>query len=238
MTSMQEFFDEWAKNYDDYLPKLPQFRELTKMIVSHANVDLNSEVLDVGVGTGFLSFSLYEAKKCKIHGIDISPEMIEKAKAKSRELDIPIFIEQGNVMGIKETNIYDLAVASFVLHHIKDEKKHIAFKNIYNALKNNSRLILGEVTIDVGLDASDKERRANIVEKYSYAADNARKYAGEEFAKMELEYLEKVYKRDMEYIITPKEWCNLLEQSGFKNVQDITIDDKLGYHVFIGDVIR
>ena len=76
-------YDEWSKNYDrelksefDYTAPLMAVETLVKYLPAKAHI------LDAGVGTGLVGELLYQQGYFNLEGMDISPGMLEKAKAK------------------------------------------------------------------------------------------------------------------------------------------------------------
>lgn len=78
----QSFFDGWAGSYDERRIS-PWFRYTQHLTIDHLDLKPDSQVLDVGCGTGYatltLATMLTSGRAC---GIDISAEMIRKAQAK------------------------------------------------------------------------------------------------------------------------------------------------------------
>lgn len=38
MNVVKKLFDQWAKDYDDFLPKLPKYRKLIQIIIKNTNI--------------------------------------------------------------------------------------------------------------------------------------------------------------------------------------------------------
>lgn len=75
---MHNVFENFANQYTDSLQRLPgkYIENLCKLL----NIKSQSKVVDLGCGSGLLTFEL--AKYCQVIGLDISHNMIEIAKAK------------------------------------------------------------------------------------------------------------------------------------------------------------
>lgn len=65
--------------------------QIARKLVGYANIKNNSQVLDIGTGTGMVAF--YAAEKMgpqgSVIGIDISEGMIERARSKLRDAKLP-----------------------------------------------------------------------------------------------------------------------------------------------------
>jgi len=86
----------------------------------------NRKILDIGTGTGFLSLMLAEMGH-EVVGLDISEEMIEKAKKKAVGQGVEIMFKQGDAENLPfETGYFDALVNRAVLWTLPDPKKAIA----------------------------------------------------------------------------------------------------------------
>lgn len=87
-TNNQEIYDTWSKSYDSYV--LEQEYTGPKEIVSQLEsmiLNLNQkkiDILDFGCGTGLVGMEIKNKKlNVRLEGIDISPQMLEKARHKN-----------------------------------------------------------------------------------------------------------------------------------------------------------
>ena len=87
-TSKKEIYNKWYKTYDSYVQeqKYTGPRELVKKL-STMIMNFNSreiEVLDFGCGTGLVGEEIHkQALKVLVDGIDLSPNMLEKARTRN-----------------------------------------------------------------------------------------------------------------------------------------------------------
>jgi 2-polyprenyl-3-methyl-5-hydroxy-6-metoxy-1,4-benzoquinol methylase len=133
----------------------PYLRNVTHLILKNVPKK-GGFALDVGCGTGRISFALAE-KSYKVLGVDINNNAIRLAKeiAQSEKIDIDFRLADFTKSGIVESQFYDLVVCSEVLEHT--EKYPLLINNIYLALKPGGRLI-----ISVPYDPT----KYNVVDKY------------------------------------------------------------------------
>lgn len=134
--------------------------------------------MDIGTGTGLLSFALYKQKSCRITGIDFSAEMLKEARKKAKKFRVPIRFQKINMLKLPFKNKFDLAISSFALHHIEDSKKLKVMKNIYKSLKSNARFIFGDMTVEITDDPTNKKRLEGIVDRWKRHALYALKCIG------------------------------------------------------------
>lgn len=95
----------------------------------------NQKILEIGVGTGFISRLL--VKKGIFYGVDASKEMLKKAKERIGSLRLT----EGNVLSLNIKNKFDKVVTIRVMSHFNKEDAIKALKNIHTALKNNGEVI-------------------------------------------------------------------------------------------------
>lgn len=121
-------FDLWANNYDksvdlsDGSYPFAGYKKILNEIYKRVLSSGGSDVLDIGFGTGTLTAKLYD-EGCNIYGQDFSERMIALAQAKMPEASLYC----GNFTpGLKDElkkNKYDAIIATYSLHHLKDERK-------------------------------------------------------------------------------------------------------------------
>jgi 2-polyprenyl-3-methyl-5-hydroxy-6-metoxy-1,4-benzoquinol methylase len=90
-------------------------------LVREAAFPPNALVLDAGCGPGLVSAGLLEAG-CRVVGVDLSGEMVERARrrcaghgARARFLQISVFDAELDHFGL-----FDGALSRYVLHHVID----------------------------------------------------------------------------------------------------------------------
>ena len=106
-------------------------------------------ILDLGCGTGELSYQIY--KLCsEVIGIDKSEEMVNKAKA-----DFPeIKFEKGDAEDFSFEKKFDAIFSNATLHWVTDYES--AIKCMYNNLKEEGRIVLefgGKGNVEIITDA-------------------------------------------------------------------------------------
>lgn len=121
----EKFWNFLAKNYDDEVGQ--KTAKITKSYLTKSDI-----VLDYGCARGAYTAALADEVK-EIHGIDISPKMIELAKLKSPEIDFrtaTIFDVAGK---------YDVILAFNLLHLLEDTEKVV--QKIDESLNPGGRFI-------------------------------------------------------------------------------------------------
>ncbi|MEX0683713.1 MAG: methyltransferase domain-containing protein [Dehalococcoidia bacterium] len=145
----------WARFYDPiaWLSSFGTISNVRKATIKAARLQPGESVLDVGCGTGDLT--LRAARKvgaeARVAGIDASPDMIgvanRKAAAKGRKIDFRLAPIEDLPFADSE---FDVALSSFMLHHLPDDLKVRGLAEVCRVLKPGGRLIAVDIKPDGG----------------------------------------------------------------------------------------
>jgi demethylmenaquinone methyltransferase/2-methoxy-6-polyprenyl-1,4-benzoquinol methylase len=103
-------------------------------------------VLDACCGTGDLALAAEEAGAGSVTGLDFSPRMLERARAKSREIDWV----QGDLLALQfEDASFDAATVGFGVRNLEDLERGLA--ELRRVLRPGGRLAILEITQPRGL---------------------------------------------------------------------------------------
>jgi ubiquinone/menaquinone biosynthesis C-methylase UbiE len=122
----RRFWDRFANYYDSFIDKV--FSKTYKSILENINsdLDLNYNVLEIGTGTGIISFSIY-SKVSSITATDISPEMVRIANQKlikSEIKNIEFQVQDSYNLTFLDKS-FDVVIASNLLHLLYEPEKPI-----------------------------------------------------------------------------------------------------------------
>ena len=118
--SVQKFFERVATDWDTMRLAYYDERVIEKM-AEVSGVDENSEVADVGTGTGFVAAGLAPRVK-RVVGIDSAPAMLEVARKNLRALgasNVDLVVGDAARLPLEDGSV-DAAFANMVLHHALD----------------------------------------------------------------------------------------------------------------------
>lgn len=135
-------FDEWSRKYDKSILQGLVFRNSHDMFIKHIVQHNNTfRILDIGCGTGEFALKLKEhGKDINIFGIDISTEMIQIAKAKTK-INRNIDFRVGDVEKMPyDNNYFDYITCAHSFHHYPNKRK--AIREMFRVLKGNGKAMI------------------------------------------------------------------------------------------------
>jgi len=146
--TVQHAFDLAAEDYDRTRRRLvPGFDDFYRAAIDLIQFPREStlRVLDLGAGTGLMAaFIAYSFPNARITMVDISNEMLERARARF-ELAGPRFRFEVSDYGVDRIQEkYDAIVSALSIHHLSDEQKRSLFKRIHGALNDNGVFVNAE----------------------------------------------------------------------------------------------
>ena len=97
----------------------PVYDGIMNAVKRYKKVDANTKIIEIGTGTGwFVLFCLLDGLQCR--GMEISPQLIQRAKEIAAEFNVEPDIELGNLedcdLGVER---YDIAICSNVFEHVE-----------------------------------------------------------------------------------------------------------------------
>lgn len=142
-------FDKWAGEYDDSIAKskgypFEGYYDVLAYVHSMVNVSEDTKILDIGIGTGQLTYELYK-KGGHVYGIDFSERMLELARKKMPQA---MFFKFDFNLGVPEElkdEKFDYIVSSYAIHHIDDNQKVCFIKELKSILKDGGVIIFADV---------------------------------------------------------------------------------------------
>lgn len=98
-----------------------------------------AKVLEVGCGTG-TNLMLYQRAGCSVYGIDLSPSMLEVARAKLGE---GADLQLGNASNMPyQDNFFDSVIAMFMLHEMPREIRPQVMREMIRVTKQGGKILI------------------------------------------------------------------------------------------------
>ncbi|MGE5473871.1 MAG: class I SAM-dependent methyltransferase [Ignavibacteriales bacterium] len=143
-------FDIWSEDYEKYVKRNSKgypfegYYDVLNYMYNLIKRKNGSRILDIGIGTGFLSNQLYKIG-AEIYGIDFSAKMIGIAQEKMPNAKLYL-CDFNNGLPIELSNVkFDYIISSYAIHHLDHYKKILFIKQLYGMLNNNGSIIIGDV---------------------------------------------------------------------------------------------
>jgi len=144
--SAKDFFNKRALTYDrDYMGKFTQrYKQMLLEVIGETrNVEPGCPVLDVACGTGTLLKMLYDKYSIAAYGIDISENMINKAKEKNKNFRFDV--GSASDLHIANDNSIEVVTVSAAYHHFRDTD--LFLREAYRVLKPGGSIYIAEIRL-------------------------------------------------------------------------------------------
>jgi ubiquinone/menaquinone biosynthesis C-methylase UbiE len=195
--------------------------QVTAAVLEVAGVQPDTQVVDLGCGTGQISLPLAR-RGARVLAVDVSPAMIRQLESEAGRAGVTSL--EGLAMPIEELNLpdqsVDLIVSSYALHHLRDADKARLVSSAFRWLRPGGRLVIADMMFGRGGSSRD---RAIIKSKL---AALARKGPGGwwRIAKNAGRYLLRMQERP----VSMDTWTAMLTRSGFAGITATTIVAEAG----------
>lgn len=147
---VEDVFSEIAPYYDKMngIMSMGMVQGWHKFMFKKAGDITGFKVADIGCGTGEISFMAAErvGKDGEVIGIDITPGMLEMAKMKMKERNLPkdVDFQVGDALNLQfDENTFDLVTSGYMLRNVTDIRK--AVEEMHRVLKPGRMVIVAEL---------------------------------------------------------------------------------------------
>lgn len=121
-------------------------RSAFRRLIAAAGVQPGQRVLDVGCGTGYFAGLLASAvgPSGMVIGIDPSRAMIDHARKRRGGPNCQFQVGSAEKLALPDGS-FDLVVSSLAMHHIPEDVRATAVREIYRVLRPGGRLLVAEM---------------------------------------------------------------------------------------------
>jgi ubiquinone/menaquinone biosynthesis C-methylase UbiE len=199
----------------------PAFQRLADLIIENAQPSADDRVVDLGAGTGLLTFRLASAVHDVI-AIDAAPAMVEHVRARSQRTGVHNV--QAVVSDLRALELPDasrtLAVSNYAYHHLDREGKRTALGDLYRILEPGGRVAICDMMFALSLHPRD---RRIIADKVRLMARR-----GPAGIVRILRNAGRVATGRWEHPERPEVWVALLAEAGLTDIQAFELSNEAG----------
>lgn len=134
-------YDKFARQYSKSMSEKGDYFHQTQIdpfVYSIIGNPKGKVIYDIGCGNGYMARNLVR-KGAKVFASDISRNLIEEAKKKSRNLDVQYAVHDAADFSLYRSDCFDIVVMNMVIHYIKDLNK--LFKGVSEILKKDGTFV-------------------------------------------------------------------------------------------------
>jgi 2-polyprenyl-3-methyl-5-hydroxy-6-metoxy-1,4-benzoquinol methylase len=139
---------------------------LLARLVAFAAVPAGGTVLDAGCGPGLVAEAFLAAGH-RIHGVDLSAEMIRRARERCARFAGRARFEQGSVETTAVEEGFDASVSRFVLHHAPDPSGFVAAQ--FARVRPGGIVVVADHTTDPSAEAASWHQEIEAARDRSHA---------------------------------------------------------------------
>ena len=146
-SSIADTRKEFEKSFavGDFYNRQTQDSEHLERILSFINVNKGMRILDLGTGSGYLSFPIAKNNPCcDVVGLDIVNSALEanRARAVAEGIKNLSFVSYDGIYFPFDANTFDLVVTRYALHHFPDIEHSIG--EVSRVLKSGVMLFISD----------------------------------------------------------------------------------------------
>jgi len=147
-----DHFKHKSKSWDMSSMRVKNAKSIADLIVKNINFNDSMEIMDLGAGTGLLSYFIapYVAK---IIAVDNSPSMLEEFKSKALEFDSETEVIEADISEEEINRKFDGIISSMTIHHVEETKA--LFSKLYGMLNDNGFIAIADLDSEDGSFHSD-----------------------------------------------------------------------------------
>jgi len=147
-----DHFKNKSKSWDMSSMRVQNAKSIADLIVKNIELKEHMEVMDLGAGTGLLSYFI-APHVSKIVAVDNSPSMLNEFKNKASEFDSETEVIEADISKDDLGRTFDGIISSMTIHHVEDTKA--LFSKLYALLNENGFIAIADLDTEDGSFHSD-----------------------------------------------------------------------------------
>jgi len=147
-----DHFKHKSKSWDMNSMRVKNAKSIADLIVKNINFNDAMEIMDLGAGTGLLSYFI-APHVTKIIAVDNSPSMLEEFKSKALEFDSLTEVIEADISKEELNRSFDGIISSMTIHHVEETKA--LFSKLYKMLNANGFIAIADLDSEDGSFHSD-----------------------------------------------------------------------------------
>jgi len=147
-----DHFKYKSKSWDMSSMRVQNAKSIANLIVNNIDFKDSMQVMDLGAGTGLLSYFI-APHVSKIIAVDNSPSMLEEFENKASEFDSETEVIQADISKDDLHRTFDGIISSMTIHHVEDTKA--LFSKLYNILNDGGFIAIADLDAEDGSFHSD-----------------------------------------------------------------------------------
>ena len=147
-----DHFKHKSKSWDMSSMRVKNAKSIAGLIVKNIEFNDSMEIMDLGAGTGLLSYFV-APHVAKIIAVDNSPSMLEEFKSKASEFDSKTEVIEADISKEDINRSVDGIISSMTIHHVEETKA--LFSKLYEMLNANGFIAIADLDSEDGSFHSD-----------------------------------------------------------------------------------
>lgn len=128
----------------DLIARLLGADHARQVLLQHANLKPDQQILDIGCGTGtfaVMAKQLYPS--VNIVGLDPDPKALARASQKAAKARVSVRFDRGFADALEyPSNNFDVVFSSFMFHHLESSNREKTLREVTRVLKPGGRFFL------------------------------------------------------------------------------------------------
>lgn len=155
----------------DPMVSLLGFDRARQELISHAKIEPDDHILDIGCGTGsFVVLLKKQFPQVRVVGLDPDPKAIDRARNKSKRAGVSVQLDEGFADELSyEAASFDHVFSSFMFHHLEGQERENTMREVARVLKPGGSFHL----FDFVADHAPRGFFERLIHSHAHLADNS-----------------------------------------------------------------